>query len=124
MNRLINAYQNVEMSPEELELFQAYRSQLHEGFDLFKKANLAITVRENELKALTVQMDIDHEKFVREREAAQKILDDVKEKTHIEKANLLILKSESNQHRRKIRYLEKQIINYQKCIPTEESSKK
>ena len=56
------------MSPKELELFQIYRNQLHEGFDLFKKANLAITIQENELKALKVQMDIEHEKFNKERD--------------------------------------------------------
>ena len=71
MNRLISAYDNVEMSPEELELFQVYRNQLQEGFDLFKKANLAITIHENQLKVLKVQMEIEEEKFGREKEAAK-----------------------------------------------------
>ena len=72
MNHLISCLGNVEMSPKEIEIFQSYHNHLNESYDLFKKTNLAISIQESQLRALKVQMEIEQEKFVVEREAAKK----------------------------------------------------
>ena len=54
MNELISGNKNVEMSPEEIELFQSYRSNISQSFQLFKKTNEAINNQEKYLRMLKV----------------------------------------------------------------------
>ena len=112
------------MSPEEIELFQSYRRQLDEGFNLFRQSNLAIAIQGKELKKLKVQMELKHEEFNRQRDASKKVLDDIRRDIDMERCLLRELKGESNEYRRRIRYFEKELSNLDKWLPTEESSEK
>ena len=117
--------EKLKMSPseEELELFHCFRGQLDEGFLLFQHGNLAITLQQNELRKLKVEMEMSYEEFNRQRDSCKKVLDDIKRDIGIEKNNLSNLKRDSNDYRRKIRHLEKKINKLESCQQAEETSK-
>ena len=110
------------MSPEEIELFQSYRSNISQSFQLFKKTNEAINNQEKHLRMLKVQVEKEYEIFEAERAAAKKILDDLKREINTERSMLINLKKQSNFYRRRVTHLgKKKIEDLQKCILAEES---
>ena len=95
------------MSPEEIELFQSYRSNISQSFQLFKKTNEAINNQEKHLRMLKVQVEKEYEIFEAERAAAKKILDDLKREINTERSMLINLKKQSNFYRRRVTHLGK-----------------
>ena len=56
MNQLISGNKTVEMSPEEIELFQSFRSNISQSFQFSKKINDAINNQEKYLRTVKVQV--------------------------------------------------------------------
>ena len=66
-------------------------------------------------------MEIENEKFLSERDASKKILEEIRREINAERARLIDIKKESNFYRRRVRYLEKKLDELQKCLPIEEN---
>ena len=66
-------------------------------------------------------MEIENEKFLSERDASKKILEEIRREIDTERARLIDIKKESNFYRRRVRYLEKKLDQLQKCLPIEEN---
>ena len=66
-------------------------------------------------------MEIENEKFLSERDASKKILEEIRREIDTERARLIDIKKESNFYRRRVRYLEKKLDELQTCLPIEEN---
>ena len=84
---------------------------------------LSKQIWQKEFQKLKVDMELKYEEFNRQRDSCKKVLDDIKRDVAIERSTLISLRRESNEYRRKIRHLEKKIINLGKCQPAKGNSK-
>ena len=72
-------------SLEEFELFQLFRSQLDDSFNLYKQNNLAISNQERELIKLKTETEDALESFVIQKNSARMILKQLRKKLNFKK---------------------------------------
>ena len=97
-------------SDEEIELFNAYKQHIDRDFELFKQANLALTMQENELNDAKELLVKKVEEFNCRKQNANDVLNIINKEIDVAIGTLNDLKRACNQHRRQIRFLEKKIV--------------
>ena len=86
-------------SNEEIELFNAYKQHIDRDFELFKQANLALTMQENELNDAKELLVKKVEEFNCRKQNANDVLNIINKEIDVAIATLNDLKRECNQHR-------------------------
>ena len=96
-------------SDEEIELFNAYKQHIDRDFELFKQANLALTMQENELNDAKELLVKKVGEFNCRKQNANDVFNIINKEIDIARGTLNDLKRECNQYRRQIRFLEKKM---------------
>ena len=101
MNRnidfLISEKIKMSSSEEEIEIFNAYKSHLDRDFEIFKQANLALTLQEKELQEAKTNIKKKYDQFHNRKKNAKEVLRIIHREVEIERVTLNDLKRESNQ---------------------------
>ena len=114
--------QIINFSLEEFELFQSFRSQLDDSFNLYRQNNLAITNQKNELIKLKNQAEEAKESFDIQKKQCERDLEATKEEIKFQKIILQQEYHRCNEARRRIRYYRKKIEKLKKELETCETS--
>ena len=115
MNQAINFF-----STEEYELFQSFKSQLDNSFDLYKQNNLAITKQEEELRSLKYKTEAALESI--QKEQCQENLESVKREIDIQRNILREENFKCSEVRRRLRYFSKKLDKVQQELAICETS--
>ena len=117
MSRAINFF-----SAEEYELFQSFKSQLDNSFDLYKQNSLAITKQEEELRIIKHKTESALESYKIQKEQCQENLESIKREIDLQRNILMEENFKCNEVRRRIRYFSKELDKVQQELKTCETS--
>ena len=117
MNQAINFF-----STEEYELFQSFKSQLDNSFDLYKQNNLAITKQEEELRSLKYKTESALESYNIQNEQCQENLELIKREINIQRNILREENFKCSEVRRRLRYFSKKLDSVQQELAICETS--
>ena len=109
-------------SHEELEIFNSYKGQINNNFELFKKINLALSEQEEELRNAKDILYKKVKEFEDKKDNANDILNIINKEIDSARNELNELKNTCNQYKRQIRYLEKKLISLKMCLPLTEKN--
>ena len=107
---------------EEFELFQSFRTQLYDSFNLYRQNNLAIEKQENELMSLKIKTETAFESFEIQKNECADNLEAIKNEIQCQKSILAEEYHKCNEARRRLRYYRNQIKKCQEELQTYETS--